>query len=182
MPSILEVSQEKDSSDCGFFCAYIAAEINKGIPPLSINFTRDDIYRFRNRHMGLSYPGKSPKTYVGMNAAPMMPVLLGLAGAHNYEVRKYDKGDKVEFLRRYMPPTTRDAMLISMPVHKHWVMIIGPEFKGQRYIYDSSNLSKKGHLTLAKTDELDEFFPYATDIVTRPYATSVKRRSSRVAA
>ena len=181
MSSILEVGQEEDSSDCGFFCAYIATEINKGRPPLNINFTLDDIYRFRNQHMGLSYPGKSPKHYVGMNAPQMMPILLANAGVHNYELRKNENDDKTEFLRRYRPPTTRDVMLIPMPVHKHWMMIIGAEYDGKCFIYDSSKLWNKGHLFEAKIDKLGDLFTYVTHVVTRPYATSVPKRSTGIA-
>ena len=167
MPDITEVSQEKDSSDCGFFCAYITAEINRGINPLRIDFTRDDVYRFRNRHMGLSISGKSPSDYVGLNAPQMMPVLLSNAGVFSYEVRRHDTGSRNDFLNQNAPTDNRDTLLLSLPAQQHWMMIIGPEHNNQRFVYDSAKLWGKGHLFTVNSTELGNTFSYVTHVVAR---------------
>lgn len=170
MNDIVNETQEPDSSDCGYFCAYIAVEINRGLAPFDINFNRSMVYGFRNRFTGGTGLIKSPASSSGLNSPTQMASILQQAGAPGYRVASLSEipgEERQSFLRRNCPRAWRDVMLIALPARRHWMMIIGMESPHGYTVYDSSARFRKGHLFAVDPGKMDTVFNYTEHVVTR---------------
>ncbi|MEM7694382.1 MAG: hypothetical protein AAF318_08015 [Pseudomonadota bacterium] len=186
MPKIWEISQAADSSDCGFFCAYIAAKIANGTYWQDIDTTEDDVYMFRNLHAGVNFDGPSPgpkQGYNGLNNLEEMCNILRKAGAPNYEQRflanlKGPNAKDTDLLRWYTPPSSKDVTLIA--ITNHWVMLLEVLSNGRFVMYDSSCYAFEPHVNAFDPKRVkDHLHRHIRGVVTRPYATSVPRKASR---
>ncbi|MBM7068256.1 hypothetical protein [Actibacterium sp. 188UL27-1] len=165
------MSQVKSSSDCGYFCAYIAAQVNAGTDWRTITYTPQDVYAFRNAH-GTKFHGPSPKDYVGMNFATAMPPFLKLAGVTGYRVHSLIKQPagttSFDLLAKYTEKRKRDVTFVALNAMKHWILRLQstPEYWT---FYDSAAVVLSGSHVFRVRPELvkQKLGPYFQNIVVR---------------
>ena len=171
MGRIYDVSQVKASSDCGYFCAYIAWRVNAGADWRKITYEPHAFYAFRIA-LGTKFQGPSPDSYVGMNFATAMPPFLTRAGVTGYRVESLMKQragtTSFDLLAKYPEKRKRDVTFIALNAMKHWILRLetGPNLWT---FYDPAGVVLRGAHVFRVEPKLvrDKLTPYFQNIVVR---------------